>query len=86
MEVRINTHGPNSLATKTFFSDDSGFGVASVIVYGKNDALSRKSLRPVKTSNIFTYLMPILTITLVWLMLLKHSPKQKLLLFQELPR
>jgi glyoxylase-like metal-dependent hydrolase (beta-lactamase superfamily II) len=39
MEVRINKHGPNSLATKVFFSDESGFEVASVIVTGKTDAL-----------------------------------------------
>jgi glyoxylase-like metal-dependent hydrolase (beta-lactamase superfamily II) len=38
MEVRINTHGPDSLATKVFFSDESGFAVASVIVMGKTDA------------------------------------------------
>ena len=39
MEVRINQHGLNSLATKVFFSDESGFEVASVIVTGKTDAL-----------------------------------------------
>jgi glyoxylase-like metal-dependent hydrolase (beta-lactamase superfamily II) len=39
MEVRFNTHGPNSLATKVFFSDESGFEVASVIVMGKADAV-----------------------------------------------
>jgi glyoxylase-like metal-dependent hydrolase (beta-lactamase superfamily II) len=39
MEIRINTHGPNSLATKVFFSDESGFEVASVIVTGKTDAV-----------------------------------------------
>ena len=39
MEVRINQHGPNSLATKVFFSDESGFEVASVIVTGKTDAV-----------------------------------------------
>jgi glyoxylase-like metal-dependent hydrolase (beta-lactamase superfamily II) len=39
MEVRINTHGENSLATKVFFSDEKGFEVASVIVMGKTDAL-----------------------------------------------
>jgi glyoxylase-like metal-dependent hydrolase (beta-lactamase superfamily II) len=39
MEVRINKHGLNSLATKVFFSDESGFEVASVIVTGKTDAL-----------------------------------------------
>jgi glyoxylase-like metal-dependent hydrolase (beta-lactamase superfamily II) len=39
MEVRINKHGENSLATKVFFSDESGFEVASVIVMGKTDAL-----------------------------------------------
>jgi glyoxylase-like metal-dependent hydrolase (beta-lactamase superfamily II) len=39
MEVRINKHGQNSLATKVFFSDESGFEVASVIVTGKTDAL-----------------------------------------------
>jgi len=39
MEVRLNTHGRNSLATKVFFSDESGFEVASVIVTGKTDAV-----------------------------------------------
>src|SRR4030043_707339 len=38
MEVRINNHGEDSLATKVFFSDESGFAVASVIVMGKTDA------------------------------------------------
>jgi len=38
MEVRINNHGQSSLATKVFFSDESGFEVASVIVTGKKDA------------------------------------------------
>jgi glyoxylase-like metal-dependent hydrolase (beta-lactamase superfamily II) len=38
VEIRLNTHGPNSLATKVFFSDESGFEVASVIVIGKTDA------------------------------------------------
>jgi glyoxylase-like metal-dependent hydrolase (beta-lactamase superfamily II) len=38
MEVRINQHGPDALATKVFFSDESGFAVASVIVMGKTDA------------------------------------------------
>ena len=39
MEVRINTYGPNTLATKVFFSDENGFEVASLIVTGKNDAV-----------------------------------------------
>ena len=39
MEVRINNHGPNSLSTKVFFSDEKGFEVASVIVTGKTDAV-----------------------------------------------
>jgi len=39
MEVRINKHGPDSLTTKVFFSDESGFEVASVIVTGKTDAI-----------------------------------------------
>jgi glyoxylase-like metal-dependent hydrolase (beta-lactamase superfamily II) len=39
MEIRLNTHGRNSLATKVFFSDESGFEVASVIVMGKTDAV-----------------------------------------------
>jgi glyoxylase-like metal-dependent hydrolase (beta-lactamase superfamily II) len=39
MEVRVNRHGLNSLATKVFFSDESGFEVASVIVTGKTDAV-----------------------------------------------
>ncbi|MDD5338074.1 MAG: MBL fold metallo-hydrolase [Dehalococcoidales bacterium] len=38
MEVRVNNHGHNELSTKTFFSDESGFAVASVIVMGKKDA------------------------------------------------
>lgn len=39
MEVRTNQHGPDSLATKVFFSDESGFEVASVIVTGNTDAV-----------------------------------------------
>jgi glyoxylase-like metal-dependent hydrolase (beta-lactamase superfamily II) len=39
MEVRVNTHGSNALATKVFFSDEKGFEVASVIVMGKTDAV-----------------------------------------------
>jgi glyoxylase-like metal-dependent hydrolase (beta-lactamase superfamily II) len=39
MEVRTNQHGPNSMTTKVFFSDESGFEVASVIVTGKTDAV-----------------------------------------------
>jgi glyoxylase-like metal-dependent hydrolase (beta-lactamase superfamily II) len=39
MEVRINNHGPNALATKVFFSDEKGFEVASVIVMGKKNAV-----------------------------------------------
>jgi glyoxylase-like metal-dependent hydrolase (beta-lactamase superfamily II) len=39
MEVRINEHGPDLPATKVFFSDESGFEVASVIVTGKTDAV-----------------------------------------------
>jgi glyoxylase-like metal-dependent hydrolase (beta-lactamase superfamily II) len=38
MEVRVNNHGPNSLSTKVFFSDESGFSVASVIVMGNSNA------------------------------------------------
>jgi glyoxylase-like metal-dependent hydrolase (beta-lactamase superfamily II) len=38
MEVRINKHESNSLSTKVFFSDESGFSVASVIVLGQKDA------------------------------------------------
>ncbi len=37
MEVRVNHH-PGSLSTKVFFSDESGFAVASVIVMGQTDA------------------------------------------------
>jgi glyoxylase-like metal-dependent hydrolase (beta-lactamase superfamily II) len=39
MEFRLNKHGRNSLATRVFFSDESGFEVASVIVTGKTDAV-----------------------------------------------
>ena len=38
MEVRINTHGKDKLATKVFFSDEKqGFEVSSVIIMGKQD-------------------------------------------------
>jgi glyoxylase-like metal-dependent hydrolase (beta-lactamase superfamily II) len=39
MEVRMNQHGPNSLTTRVFFSDEKGFEVASLIVMGKTDAV-----------------------------------------------
>jgi glyoxylase-like metal-dependent hydrolase (beta-lactamase superfamily II) len=39
MEVRLNASGTKPLATKTFFSDEGAFEVASVIVYGKKDAV-----------------------------------------------
>jgi glyoxylase-like metal-dependent hydrolase (beta-lactamase superfamily II) len=39
VEVRFNQHGPDSLATKVFFSDEKGFEVASVIVMGKKEAV-----------------------------------------------
>lgn len=39
MEVRLTTHGTNALSTKTCFSDEQGFEVASVIVMGKTDAI-----------------------------------------------
>jgi glyoxylase-like metal-dependent hydrolase (beta-lactamase superfamily II) len=39
MEIRLNTFGENALSTKTFFSDEKGFEVASVIVMGKTDAV-----------------------------------------------
>jgi glyoxylase-like metal-dependent hydrolase (beta-lactamase superfamily II) len=38
MEIRVIKHGPDKLATKVFFSDESGFAVASVILIGKTDA------------------------------------------------
>jgi glyoxylase-like metal-dependent hydrolase (beta-lactamase superfamily II) len=39
MEIRLTASGTNSLATKTLFSDENGFEVASVIVMGKKDAV-----------------------------------------------
>jgi glyoxylase-like metal-dependent hydrolase (beta-lactamase superfamily II) len=39
MEIRLNSHGPKKLGTKVFFSDESGFEVASVIVTGQTDAI-----------------------------------------------
>lgn len=38
MEIRYTAGGANALTTKVFFSDESGFEVASVIVMGKTDA------------------------------------------------
>jgi len=62
MEIRLNAHGRNSLATKVFFSDESGFEVASVIVTGKTDAVLIR----------FILLMRIPTITL------DSAPSQRL--------
>jgi glyoxylase-like metal-dependent hydrolase (beta-lactamase superfamily II) len=39
MEVRVNQHGKNALATKACFSTERGFEVASVIVTGEQDAV-----------------------------------------------
>jgi glyoxylase-like metal-dependent hydrolase (beta-lactamase superfamily II) len=39
MEIRLNASGQNSLSTKTLYSDENGFEVASVIVMGKKDAV-----------------------------------------------
>ena len=38
MEVITTSHGPDKLTTRVFFSDESGFSVASVIIMGKTDA------------------------------------------------
>jgi glyoxylase-like metal-dependent hydrolase (beta-lactamase superfamily II) len=38
MEVIVNKHGQELLSTKTIFSDESGFSVASVIVLGQKEA------------------------------------------------
>src|SRR4030042_1655147 len=39
MEIRLTASGSSPLATKTFFSDEKGFEVASVMVMGKSDAV-----------------------------------------------
>jgi len=39
MEIRLTAGGQNDLSTKTYFSDEKGFEVASVIVMGKRDAV-----------------------------------------------
>jgi glyoxylase-like metal-dependent hydrolase (beta-lactamase superfamily II) len=39
MEIRLSTNRMDSLTTKTLFSDENGFEVASVIVMGKKDAV-----------------------------------------------
>jgi len=39
MEVRLTASGTKPLSTKTFFSDEFGFAVASVIVMGKKDCV-----------------------------------------------
>ena len=39
MEVIVTRHGEGKLATKTFFSDEKGFNVASVIVMGKKECV-----------------------------------------------
>jgi len=39
MEIRYTASGQNSLSTKVFYSDESGFAVSSVIVMGKKDCI-----------------------------------------------
>jgi glyoxylase-like metal-dependent hydrolase (beta-lactamase superfamily II) len=39
VEIRLNANATQPLATKVFFSDEEAFEVASVIVYGKTDAV-----------------------------------------------
>lgn len=39
MEIRLTAGGRDSLSTKTFFCDEPGFEVASVIVMGEQDAI-----------------------------------------------
>ena len=39
MEVITNRHGKGKLATKTFFCDEAGFNVASVIVMGQKECV-----------------------------------------------
>lgn len=39
MEIRLNTYPKDALNIKTFFSDEKGFEVASVIIMGKKDAV-----------------------------------------------
>lgn len=39
MEVRINTHGPGKLSTKTMISDEGGFCVTSVLIMGQKDCI-----------------------------------------------
>ena len=39
MEIITNRHGEGKLATKTFFSNEFGFNVASVIVMGKKECI-----------------------------------------------
>ena len=38
-EVILTTHGEGKLATKTYFADEPGFCVASVIVMGKKECV-----------------------------------------------
>lgn len=39
MEVRINTHGPGKLSTKTMIADEKGFCVTSVLIMGEHDCV-----------------------------------------------
>jgi glyoxylase-like metal-dependent hydrolase (beta-lactamase superfamily II) len=39
MEIRLTASGQSSLSTKTMYSDENGFEVASVLVMGKKDAV-----------------------------------------------
>ncbi len=39
MEVRVHTHGPEKLKTKTMISDEKGFLVTSVLIMGKEECV-----------------------------------------------
>ena len=51
MEVRINTHGSNSLSTKAFFSEEKGFEVAFAPVALQSDrAFVRETAERISSS------------------------------------
>ena len=39
MEVRVNTHGPGKLTTRTMIADEGGFCVTSVLICGEHDCV-----------------------------------------------
>jgi hypothetical protein len=48
MEVRVHTHGPGKLKTKTMIADELGFCVTSCLIMGEKDCVLIDTQDPFK--------------------------------------